>query len=98
MLQTHPDGVLLLVRAQPGARKAGVQGVHAGRLKVAVHAAAEKGKANDALVEVLADALGIKRSQVQLVRGSTSQDKVFLITHVTMKELERKVSDLLAGS
>jgi uncharacterized protein (TIGR00251 family) len=79
MLSVHPEGVVLQVRAQPGSRREGVLGVHGDRLKVAVHAAPEKGKANAALVDVLADAFGVKRNQIALLTGETSQDKAFLI-------------------
>ncbi len=46
------------MRAEPGARKAGVQGEQNGALKVAVTAPPEDGRANQALVEVLREALG----------------------------------------
>jgi uncharacterized protein YggU (UPF0235/DUF167 family) len=52
----HAEGCVLPVRAQPGARKAGVLGEQAGALKVAVTAPPEDGRANRALVEVLAEA------------------------------------------
>ena len=71
-LGQHADGWILPVRAQPGARKAGVQGEQGGRLKVAVTAPPEDGKANRALLEVLRDVLGLKRSQVELLSGETS--------------------------
>ena len=50
----HADGCILPVRAQPGARKAGILGEHAGALKVAVTAPPEDGRANRALTEGLA--------------------------------------------
>lgn len=96
MLKEHPQGVILQVRAQPGARKEGVLGTHAGRLKVAVHAAPEKGKANAALVEVLAEALGVKRNQIQLLCGETHQDKAFLFANVSLAELGARIAGVLA--
>ncbi len=94
-LQPTDHGTLLPVRAQPGARKNAVTGVHDGRLKVAVTQAAEKGKANAALVKVLAAALGIKKSQIELVGGQTSPLKVFLIRGTTMEELQKRLTALL---
>jgi uncharacterized protein (TIGR00251 family) len=55
----HAEGCVLPVRAQPGARRAGVQGEQAGALKIAVTAPPEDGRANQALVEVLRKALGV---------------------------------------
>jgi uncharacterized protein (TIGR00251 family) len=91
----HADGCVLPVRAQPGARRAGVQGEHHGALKVAVTAPAEDGRANQALVEVLRDVLNLKRSQVELISGAAGRDKRFLIRGLTPAELRVKVAALL---
>jgi uncharacterized protein (TIGR00251 family) len=93
----HAEGCILPVRAQPGARRAGVQGEQAGALKVAVTAPPEEGRANRALVEVLSKALGVKRSQVELIAGQTSRDKRFLIRGLTRAELESRLAALLRG-
>ena len=74
-LEQTPTGVRLPVQAQPKARKNGLAGTHDGRLKVAVTQAPEQGKANNALVKVLAAALGLRRSQIELVSGATSSKK-----------------------
>ncbi len=92
-ISPHPDGALLPVQAQPKARKNGVVGEHAGALKVAVTQAPEKGKANDALAKVLAEELGLKKSQVRLVSGETSTKKVFLISSISVEELAGRVAD-----
>lgn len=91
----HAEGCILPVRAQPGARKAGVLGEQAGALKVAVTAPPEDGRANKALVEVLREALGLKRSRVELLGGTTSRDKRFLIRGVAKAELAARVASLL---
>ncbi|MGE5194343.1 MAG: DUF167 domain-containing protein [Deltaproteobacteria bacterium] len=93
-LQATSEGIILPVHAQPGARKNGITGVHAGRLKVAVTQAPEKGKANQALLRLLAELLEIKRSQIALVAGETSSHKKFLITGVDRATLERKLCNL----
>jgi uncharacterized protein (TIGR00251 family) len=90
------EGCVLPVRAQPGARKAGVLGEQAGALKVAVTAPPEDGRANKALLEVLRKALGLKRSQVELLSGATSRDKRFLIRGVRGPELAARLAGLLA--
>jgi uncharacterized protein len=91
----HAEGCVLPVRAQPGARRSGIVGEQAGALKVAVTAPPEDGRANKALLEVLRDALGLKRSQVELLGGATSREKRFLIRGVTKAELESRVAALL---
>jgi len=93
----HAEGCLLPVRAQPGARRAGVQGEQAGALKLAVTAPPEDGRANQALVEMLRELLEIKRSQVELISGSTSRAKRFLIRGLTRTELESRLAALLGA-
>jgi uncharacterized protein (TIGR00251 family) len=97
-LTDHAEGVILPVRAQPGARRNGVQGDQAGALKVAVSAPPEDGRANKALIEELSKALKIKRSQIELIGGQTSRDKRFLIRGLTKGELETRIANLLSAS
>lgn len=78
-LKPHAEGTLLPVRAQPNAKRNAVVGEHGGALKVCVTAPPEDGRANEALVEVLREAFGLKRSQVELLTGATARNKTFLI-------------------
>ena len=93
----HAAGLVLPVRAQPGARRNGVQGEQAGALKVAVTAPPQDGRANEALAEVLRAALGLKRSQLELAAGATSRDKRFLVRGLARAELERRLAALLGA-
>jgi len=93
----HAEGCVLPVRAQPGARKAGVLGEQNGALKVAVTAPPEDGRANQALAEALREIFGLKRSQMELISGHTARDKRFLIRGVPKAELERRVAALVQG-
>ena len=83
----HAEGCVLPVRAQPGARRNGIVGEQAGMLKVAVTAPPDKGRANEAIINVLADALSLKRSQIELVSGPANRQKKFLIRGVHAAEL-----------
>lgn len=94
-LTEHAEGWVLPVRAQPGARRAGVVGEQNEALKVAVTAPPEDGRANRALTEVLRQFLELKRSQVELIRGETARDKQFLIRGVTKADLEARLAALL---
>jgi hypothetical protein len=84
-------GILLPVQAHAGARREGIVGVHAGRLKVAVTQIAERGKANAELGRVLATALRVKRSQIELHSGATSPCKLFLIRDMNSAELQQRL-------
>lgn len=92
LLETHANGILLPVRAQPGSRKDEIRGVQNGCLKVAVTQVAEKGKANKAITKFLAKSLGLKNSQVELLRGDTSTDKHFLITGIAEADLRERLA------
>ncbi len=94
-LTDHPEGVLLPIRAQPGARKAGVLGEQAGALKLGVTAPPQDGRANRAVVELLRELLGLKRSQVELVSGLKDRNKKLLIRGVPSDDLAARIGRLL---
>lgn len=96
-LREHAEGWVLPVRAQPGAKRNALVGEQAGQLKVAITAPADQGKANKALLEVLADALGLKRSQVQLLSGHTHREKKVLLRDVTLAQLQDQLPHLLVA-
>ncbi len=91
-LQSHPDGVVLPVRAQPKARRSAITGEHAGALKVSVTAPAEKGKANAAIIAVLAKEFGLAKSQIELLSGQTSSQKRFLLRGESMADVAAKIA------
>jgi uncharacterized protein (TIGR00251 family) len=64
-VRADPAGCRLRILAQPGARRDGVVGVHGDRLKVAVRAPPEDGRANAALEELLSAALDCRCTVVQ---------------------------------
>lgn len=69
-------GAEFSLRVTPKASRNAVEQTPAG-LKVWVTTVPEDGKANKAVVKLLADALGVAKSRLTLVRGATSRDKVF---------------------
>ena len=66
----------LAVRVTPKAARNAVEAEDEG-LRVWVTTVPEDGKANKAVVKLLADALGVAKSRLTLLRGATSRDKVF---------------------
>lgn len=69
------QGLLFLVKVQPKACANGILGEYAGMLKVGVTAAAEKGKANSALIGLLSKVIGVPKSSIEIIRGETSRIK-----------------------
>lgn len=68
--------LILTLHVQPGAGHTQVVGVHGDALKIKLAAPPVDGKANDALLQFLAEAFGVPLRQVTLVRGQTSRAKV----------------------
>lgn len=77
MSPRNPEAVLLHVRVQPKARANAVKGWHGAALRVSVTAAPEDGKANRAVIELLAETFDVAPSSINLVRGAASRDKWF---------------------
>jgi|BarGraNGADG00212_1021973.scaffolds.fasta_scaffold18185_3 uncharacterized protein (TIGR00251 family) len=75
--------VRFAVRVQPRSSRAGVDGVHGQALRVRVNAPPVEGAANEAVVEVLAKALGVAKRAVTIVSGATSRSKVVEVRGVT---------------
>lgn len=86
-LVTTNSGVILSIRTQPGSSKNRIVGEYGGRLKLAVTAAPEKGKANKAVIELLADTLRINASSIHIISGESSRDKRFVIEGLTLEDV-----------
>lgn len=82
-------GTVFRVRVSPGASRSHVTGVHAGALKVRVSAPPERGKANAALLKLLAGALGVKQRSLRIVSGEAARDKRILLEGVSGEETEK---------
>jgi uncharacterized protein (TIGR00251 family) len=87
--------VTLRLRVVPNAKRSQVVGVHGDALKVKVQAPAVEGKANEALLEFLAEKLGVARRELELIAGEKSRDKTVRIANLAAEDARRR---LLAGS
>ena len=67
--------ICIELHVQPGARRTAIIGQHGGRLKIAVQARASDGRANAAVVELLAAALGQATASIRITAGMTSRVK-----------------------
>jgi uncharacterized protein (TIGR00251 family) len=81
------DGCTLAVRVHPGSRKNGVTGVHDDALKIALTAPPVDGKANEALIAFLAEALRLPRARIAIVAGIASRTKTVRITGKSAAEV-----------
>lgn len=70
------SGVRIPLRVRPGAGRTSVGGSHDGALVVRVAAPAVDGRATEAALAAVAEALGVRRREVTLITGATSRTKV----------------------
>ena len=81
---TDRDGaVVLSIKAVPGAKRPGIQGVHGEALKVAVAQPPENGAANEAICRLIARALGIPHRQVTVSQGHARPWKTLRVEGTT---------------
>jgi uncharacterized protein len=80
----------------PGASKPGVVGRHGDGWKLRVAAPPERGRANAAVLELLADTLAVPRANVVLVSGAGSRNKIVELTGLEPDEIDRRLAS--AGS
>jgi uncharacterized protein YggU (UPF0235/DUF167 family) len=82
----------LRLRVVPGAGRAGVVGRYGAAWKVRVTAPPERGRANAAVLDLLAGALGLPRASVSLVSGHGGRDKIVELAGITEAEIEGRLA------
>jgi uncharacterized protein (TIGR00251 family) len=82
------DGCTLSVRVRPGARKNDIAGIHAGAVKISLTTPPVDGRANEALIEFIADFLRVPRARVAIVSGASSRMKLLRITGKSAAEVQ----------
>jgi hypothetical protein len=87
LIDEKPEGAVFPVKVLAGSGRKGLRDVQAGALRVAVQAPREKGKANKALLALLAEVLGVRKSALAIVSGSLSPDKRIAVTGMSAAEL-----------
>ena len=88
------DGVAtrLRLRVSPGAARSAIVGRHGEGWKVRVTAPAEGGKANEAVLRLVAAAASVPRRSVRVVSGHASRDKIIELDGVGQDETERRLT------
>ena len=86
----------LELRVAPGAARSAVVGRHGAKWKVRVAAPAEGGRANAALVRLLAETLAVPQQAVAIVAGHGSRDKTVSLDGIAADEAERRLAEASA--
>ncbi len=84
-------GATLAVRVITRASRNEITGVPGGVLRVRLTAPPVEGAANAALIDFLAARLGVRRSQVTLVAGHATRQKLVRVVGLSAQEIERRL-------
>ena len=90
-IQQAAGAVIITVKVVPRSSKTALAGVLNGMLKVKLAAAPEKGKANQSLIEFLAETLSVKKNDISIVSGHTSPVKTVQITGISTESVLEKL-------
>jgi uncharacterized protein len=92
------DDVVVHVHVQPGAGRTAVTGRHGHAVKVKVGAPPEGGRANDAVLALFAEVLGVPVASVSIAGGETSRSKRVRVSGVTPADVEKRLELALSGN
>lgn len=89
-------GLEIPLHVQPRARREEMAGLYNGAVKLKITAPPVDDAANRAVIEFFASRLAVSRSQIHIVSGLRSREKILRIENMTLEEFRRRLPD--AGS
>ena len=84
-------GAAFPVRVVPRASKNEVSGRQGDAVKIRLTAPPVEGAANAALIEFLAEVLGVRKNQIEILSGHTSRDKIVCVVGLTPRQVEERL-------
>ncbi|MBU1743339.1 MAG: YggU family protein [Proteobacteria bacterium] len=93
-LRETETGVIFRIRVVPRASRSEVAGIQGDALKLRITAPPVEGKANEACITLLAELLGVKRTQVAIISGHASRTKTVAVEGVKAKEIAARIAAL----
>ena len=85
------QGIILVVKVVPGSSRTTIGGLLENMLKIKVSSPPEKGKANQCLIEFLAEKLSVKKSAISIISGQSSPVKSIKILGISAETLSAKL-------
>lgn len=86
------DGVRIRVRAVPGASRDAIAGCHGEALRVQVRAVPERGRANEAICDLVAERAGLAGRSVSMLAGHAGRDKILVVRGVDAADLAARLA------
>ena len=94
MIKPIKNGIQIRVRASPRSAKDLVEGIEGDYIKIRLRAIPEKGKANEAIIKILAKFFDIAPTKISIISGQTSRIKTVEIISHDIHEIEKKIKEL----
>ena len=88
-------GAAFPVRVVPRASKNEISGRHGEAVKIRLTAPPVEGAANEALIGFLSGILGVRKSQIEILSGHASRDKIVCVVGLMPQEVEAKLGEYL---
>ncbi len=95
-ITARASGVRVDLRVTPRASKNAIDGVRDGRLVVKVTAPPVDAAANEAVIALMANTLGVPKRQIALVMGATGRSKTIEVSGLSEADLRARLHDILA--
>lgn len=92
-IKSHREGALIDIRLRPGSSRRKVEGITSERVAVSIHSHPVGGKANQELLKVLAEALGLPPSHLDIVKGHKSRNKTILARGISVDKARTQLID-----
>jgi uncharacterized protein (TIGR00251 family) len=92
VIREHEDGSIIEIKVHPASSRRGLEGIRDNQVLLCVHSAPEKGRANKEALKVLAEALAIPPSRLEVLRGRSSRNKTVLARGLSPSEIRTRLS------
>ena len=93
-----PNNIKIAVKVTPNSPRNQVLGLADGVWKIKIAAPPDKGKANQELISFLAGKLGVRRADIELIRGASSRHKVLGVAGIDEQTLAKLLSGAAPGN
>jgi uncharacterized protein (TIGR00251 family) len=94
-ISSAEGGAAFTVRVVPRARKNEISGRHGEAVKIRLTAPPVEGAANEALIGFLSEILEVRKSQIEILSGHASRDKIVCVVGLMPQEVEARLSTYL---